>query len=99
MEIQEYISKQKSDLKLLQELDLACKKKNQFIGRFVSVGFTDRTCLYVVADETPKKYLLRFAWGETVHPDWGHEIKLAKSKVRVMIEGRDYIQTIFPPRN
>ncbi len=99
MEFDEFIAKQNADLKLLQELDLACKKKKQFIGRFVSVGFTDRTALYVVVDETPKKYILRFALGESIYPDWGIETKLFKTEVEELILGRDYIETIFPPRN
>ena len=99
MEIQEYIVKQKSDLKVLQDLDFKCKEKNQFIGRFVFVGFTDRKSLYVVVDETPKKYLLRFAWGESAYPNWGNEIKLNKKEVEEMILGRDHIETIFPHSN
>lgn len=97
MEIQEYIVKQKSDLKVLQDLDFKCKENNQIIGRFISVGFADRKCLYVVVDETSSKYLLRFAWGESVHPDYGTEIKLNKKEVEEMILGRDHIETIFPP--
>lgn len=96
MEIQEYIEKQKSDLKILRDLDIKCKEKNQIIGRFISVGFADRKCFYVVVDETSNKYLLRFALGESVHPDWGNEIKLAKNKVQQMITGRDNIEAIFP---
>lgn len=99
MKFEEFISKQNADFKLLQELDIACKKKKQFIGRFVSVGFTDRTALYVVVDETPKKYLLRFAWGESLNPSWGSEIKLNKKEVEEMIKGRDSIELIFPNKN
>lgn len=98
MEIQEYIAQQKSDLKLLQDLDLKCKEKNQFIGRSIYIGFADRKCLYVVVDETPTKYLLRFALGESVHPEWGQEIKLSKNKVQQMITGRDNIEAIFPTK-
>ncbi len=98
MEFEEYFAQQKSDLKVLEDLDFECKEKNQFIGRYVSIGFTDRICLYVVVDETPKKYLLRFAWGESVHPEWGQEITLSKNKVQQMIIGRDYLETIFPSK-
>lgn len=98
MEFEEYLLEQDNDLNILQELDLVCKKKKQFIGRYVSVGFTDRTALYVVVEETPKKYLLRFAWGESQYPDWGDEIRLYKKNVEDMIFGRDFIETVFPKK-
>ncbi len=81
------------------QLDIACKKKNQYIGRFVSEGFTDRSCIYIVADETKTKYLLKFVWGETVNPMWGHQVKLPKADIEASINGRDKIETIFPRRN
>lgn len=99
MKFEEAISEQKEELKLLRELDLACKRQKQIIGRFVSNGFTDRQALYVVVDESPKKYLLRFAWGESPNPNWGREIKLSKKEVQEMILGRDKLETLFPIRN
>lgn len=99
MEIKKFKAKQNSDFKILQDLDLKCKQQNQIIGRYILVGFADRKCLYVVVDESANKYLLRFAIGESVFPDWGNEINLPKNKVEEMINGRDTIENIFPKRN
>lgn len=99
MEFEEFILEQNERFKLLKELDLACKKKHQFIGRFVFNGFAGRQAVYLIVDETPQKYLLRFVLGESPNPNWGREIKLYKNKVEKMIRGRDKIEKIFPIRN
>lgn len=98
-DIEKYLAEQDSLYKEIEKLDLACKKKNQFIGRYVRNGFTDRVCLYIIVDETPRKYLLRFAWGESPNPYWGREIKLFKKKVEEMVLGRDYLEEIFSRRD
>ncbi|HEX8334043.1 MAG TPA: hypothetical protein VF622_15595 [Segetibacter sp.] len=86
-------------MKEIRKLDSTCKKKKQFIGRFVSEGFADRSCIYIIADETKTKYVLKFVWGETVNPIWGHQVKMPKADIEALINGRDEIETIFPRRN
>jgi hypothetical protein len=90
--------KKKLDFAFLKELDSKCKEMNRVIGRYVTVGFADRTAVYVVTGETKRMYTLEFAVGEDLYPSWGSKVNLFKREVVEIIEGREKISSIFPPK-
>ena len=64
----------------------------------ITKSFADRKAFYQIEDETQRKYVLNWVLGESAYPDWGGQVKLAKAKVKAMIDGRDHFEDIIKER-
>lgn len=95
MDFKTYFLKENELWTQIQELDNACKKNKQIVGRYVITSWADRSAVYVVVGETDSKYHIRFACGEGQSPDWGYEIFKNKKEVKAIIKGRDKLKKMF----